>query len=377
MPRRNAAAAVAMPATPEPKRKCTIADKVPESEFEDVVWTSDDDDVVITKVVPRPQLSRSESVPLYVAPPRRRTVTLSTLYADMCAKLGVSHGTTLNARDVSKILRDDYFGGYTIAEPRTAPVKLHAAYPRNTLTVLVVGKDCKAVNMRDEDTFNQGAYLSMPKDAATQQETRPDKYVKAILDDTFPAHLTAFLVAIDRAISLYHTLEMAESLYKGSTCPVPTPADLEVEWTKATEKGKAPARHFIHKYEATDKDGNTTDRFNYSLDAGVVNNSGRLAKKSKSGRVIPLPSETKVKIYGRGSGGGLEIVNAADHDKMYIQQQEKLEKGMRTVLAISFRGINHLPEKMTVGPNVKCDVIYALEREDGSAAPDLSVVVEE
>lgn len=47
------------------------------------------------------------------------------------------------------------------------------------------------------------------------------------------------------------------------------------------------------------------------------------------------------------------------------------------MLAISFRGINHLPEKMTVGPNVKCDVIYALEREDGSAAPDLSVVVEE
>lgn len=64
-------------------------------------------------------------------------------------------------------------------------------------------------------------------------------------------------------------------------------------------------------------------------------------------------------------------------DASYIEQQEALEKGQKVVLALSLRGINHHREKKTVGPNIKADTIFAMEKQQGQRAPDLSTIVEE
>lgn len=305
-------------------------------------------------------------------------ITLDGLYTEMCFKLGVDFGSPLSSRDVAKCLYE-YTGEYTFAKPISKPVPLHCAYTKRKLTILIMNKSKGAfskIDMKDPATYTDAGYLAMPKDADSGEETRPDKYMKIIFPD-LTKELQLFLVALDRAICYWHVLDVVDGLYKDSPCAVPTKRQLEATWVKDMAKGDAPCRHFVHSYEALDINDVPTGITNYSVDVGVVNNSGRIARKNKkTGKTIALPKETKVKVFGLVDGEMTRI--AEDHPaRPYIVQQEDLEKGMKCIPAITFRGFNHLPEKESIGPSVKCDTLFAIERDMSSVDADMSAVIDE
>jgi len=275
--------------------------------------------------------------------------SMAVLYRRMCSFTNKAEGDLLyNESDevdqhhFFSCMLHDIFGGISVAKPRTKPARLHAAYFKRSVTVVMTIDD--KLRLSSPDAFDSAPILSIDRDKDTHMDKPLRSRMKLICAHSdWPAHMRNLLVGLD-AFFVWCACEFREEIYTGSGLDVPKRDVLQRQWTKGMSEGDAPMRHFVSSYYPKDAEGNVAHDENAVIEFSI-NSRDR---------------STTASVYDDGL-----IVETAPAEKPGL-----LRRGDRVVPALALRGLNLLPLYKRIGPNVLAVNLWCKRRAVAAASSD-------